>query len=467
MANVLVQDTSLTAIADAIREKNGSTDTYKPGEMAAAISEISVGSAAVVEELNITSNGTYTVPEGVDGYSPVVVNVPQGGAPSAEALKVSGNCSSRFAYNGWNKLIEDYGNQITTENITNAQSMFLNSNNLTSIPFEINVADKTSCYQMFYGCKNMITAPKINGKIGSADSMFSSANKLENIPDIECDNSTHYGSNYIFQNCFNLKELPYLYNFYPEGLNSMFHSCYNLREIPEDWVDTWNFNRAHTYTYAYSGASMFYYCYSLRKIPKKFLDNFGGKTTTSYYGMYSNTFSHCCSLDEVLNIPILDTAYTGNMFASPFYNSCRLKNITFAMNEDGTPKTANWKSQTIDLTTMVGYVAVESYKKYILDYNSGITADKEVKDDATYQALKNDPDWFTCDKYYSRYNHDSAVATINSLPDTSAYLAEKGGTNTIKFLSTSGSLTDGGAINTLTEEEIAVATAKGWTITLV
>jgi hypothetical protein len=123
----------------------------------------------------------------------------------------------------------------------------------------------------------------------------------------------------------------------------------------------------------------------------------------------------------------------------------------------------NWKSQTIDLNNnKVGYISTISN---ILNYNSGITADKEVKDDATYQALKNDPDWFTCDINYSRYNHDSAVATINSLPDTSAYLASAGGTNTIKFKGTAGSKTDGGAINTLTEEEIAVATAKGWTIT--
>jgi hypothetical protein len=63
---------------------------------------------------------------------------------------------------------------------------------------------------------------------------------------------------------------------------------------------------------------------------------------------------------------------------------------------------------------------------------------------------------------YSRYNHDSAVETINSLPDVSA-----GSGNTIKFEGAAGSLTDGGAINTLTEEEIAVATAKGWTVTLV
>lgn len=43
MANVLVQDSSLTSIANAIREKNGETTTYKPAEMAAAISAISTG----------------------------------------------------------------------------------------------------------------------------------------------------------------------------------------------------------------------------------------------------------------------------------------------------------------------------------------------------------------------------------------------------------------------------------------
>jgi hypothetical protein len=123
----------------------------------------------------------------------------------------------------------------------------------------------------------------------------------------------------------------------------------------------------------------------------------------------------------------------------------------------------NWTKQTIDLSYRVGYIEKNSYYlSYLLNYNSGITADKEVKDDATYQALKNDPDWFTKDLAYSRYNHDSAVNTINSLPDCSA----KGG-NTIKFKGAAGSKTDGGAINTLTAEEIAVATAKGWTVSLV
>ena len=35
-----------------------------------------VGADAVIQALTITANGTYTVPDGVDGYSPITVNVP-------------------------------------------------------------------------------------------------------------------------------------------------------------------------------------------------------------------------------------------------------------------------------------------------------------------------------------------------------------------------------------------------------
>ena len=165
-----------------------------------------------------------------------------------------------------------------------------------------------------------------------------------------------------------------------------------------------------------------------------------------------------------MEYPVNQTIKSTSNFFTSFCGRChRLKNLTFKTNSDGTPISASWSNQTIEFTDYVGWAI---NKSFILDYNSGITADKQVTDDATYQALKNDPDWFTTNVKYSRYNHDSAVATINSLPDTSAYLATAGGTNTIKFKGASGSKTDGGAINTLTEEEIAVAAAKGWTVTL-
>ena len=191
----------------------------------------------------------------------------------------------------------------------------------------------------------------------------------------------------------------------------------------------------------------------------------GNPYSSNGFSYYFNGFDSCYALDELINlqIPYTKAKWTSNAFNSTFNLCCRLKNVTFALN-DGAPYTVTWKSQVIDLYNYVGYFAS---KDHILKYNSGITADKEVTDDATYQALKNDPDWFTTKIEYSRYNHDSAVATINSLPDTSAYLASKGGTNTIKFKGAAGSATDGGAINTLTEEEIAVAAAKGWTCSFV
>lgn len=43
MANVVIDNTNLTNIATAIREKNGTQNTYKPSEMAAAIQAISAG----------------------------------------------------------------------------------------------------------------------------------------------------------------------------------------------------------------------------------------------------------------------------------------------------------------------------------------------------------------------------------------------------------------------------------------
>ena len=212
---------------------------------------------------------------------------------------------------------------------------------------------------------------------------------------------------------------------------------------------------------------MFFGCYSLRSFPMNIIKSGNPRVLYEKSNMYYS-FANCHSLDELINLPIPYTkaTWSNNAFGYTFYYCSRLKDIIFKTNDDGTPIIMKWKKQTIELSS-IGYCVQSSNKKYILNYNSGITADKEVTDDATYQALKNDPDWFTCDIKYSRYNHDSAVRTINSLPDTSAYLATAGGTNTIKFKGAAGSATDGGAINTLTETEIAVATAKGWTVTFV
>jgi len=77
MANVFVQNSTLQAIANAIRSKLGVQDTYKPAEMPAAIESISGGGSATLIEKSISANGTYNASsDSADGYSKVVVSVP-------------------------------------------------------------------------------------------------------------------------------------------------------------------------------------------------------------------------------------------------------------------------------------------------------------------------------------------------------------------------------------------------------
>ena len=366
-----------------------------------------------------------------DKMAQVIDDIPQ--APPDEAFLVTGNCMYRFSSGGWDWFINQYGDKITTKSVNNATYMFKDCL-ASSIPFDINLHQDTSNFsRMFAGCSNLTLAPSI---------------KLNLVNSVGTGSGVDFSS--ICDSCRNLRDAENIFN-------------HNELDILSSIKVTSSYS-CPNYGYLFSG------CFSLRQVPSWFYKLRISDESTAYPAaakhLYLYTFDNCYSLDEINDLPVLLTQgeQTANMFGN-LNNKCgRLKNLTFEKNEDGTPKVVKWKSQIMDLTQYVGYAFV---KTNVTGYNSGIAKDKEVTDDATYQALKNDPDWYTGNVNYSRYNHYSAVSTINSLPDTSAYLAASGGTNTIKFKGDAGSLTDGGAISELTEEEIAVATARGWTVTLV
>ena len=339
-----------------------------------------------------------------------------GGGIEIEPIVLSGRCDYACSGVMSGNYIKLFGNTVSTNNITTASYMFY-ENQLEEIPFDLNFGvNSIDISYMFHTAKNLKSLPKMSKTM-----------RISNI-------------------------------------DSMFRDCYRLRNIPEDIADDWNLLDINSNSWK-SLSYIFQNCYSLRNIPENLVKKIYTSSTSGGSQIFNNCFEGCRVLDELKGLPVHTTAMKNNMFNyfidDNFY---RIKDITFSLNDDGSVKTANWKNQTILLNSYVGY---SDSMPHMLGYNTGITAEKEVSDDASYQALKNDPDWFTLDVAYSRYNHDSAVRTINSLPDTSAYLTANGGTNTIKFNGAAGSKTDGGAINTLTEEEIAVATAKGWTVTLV
>ena len=72
---VLLTERHLEDIAEAIREKLASHDTYLPGEMADAILQIT-GDDPVLEPLTAMRNASYAPGAGVDGFDAVNVAVP-------------------------------------------------------------------------------------------------------------------------------------------------------------------------------------------------------------------------------------------------------------------------------------------------------------------------------------------------------------------------------------------------------
>lgn len=339
-------------------------------------------------------------------------------AVNPSLLALTGSMAYKFYQGCWDNFINLYGDKITTENITSMERTFQGSD-VKRIPFEINCDNGETYINMSNLC---------NG-----------ARELTDPP--------------IFNNCK------------PGSIQAMFQNCRNLRYFPEGYGEDWDWSWHTSQTGSSSGPkdSMFQSCYSLRQLPMG-LWKYGNPVLSATNTPLKNIYT-LYALDEMVDIPFPHTSTANNtsssmIFYNSFKNMSRIKNFTFA-SDIGAKK---WAKQTLDFTTYFGWCSSPSD---IINYNSGITINKRVEDDATYQALKNDPDWFTSDVAYSRYNHDSAVATINSLPDCSEYVATvSNGANIIKFKGAAGEKTDGGAINTLTDEEIAVAAAKGWTVTL-
>lgn len=361
---------------------------------------------ALTDQLTAIGNAIRTKTGGtalidLDDMPTEILSIGGGGiSPSSSDLTLTGDMSSAFLNGRFKWIFDLYPNIVSSSSITNAAQMF-KSYIGTVIPIDINLNNASMGY-MFQD-SSITTNPTFSGTTSGA-------------------------------------------------CNNMYENCNNLRTIPENVV-----NNLTVTSSTNNRQNMFRNCYSLKHIPTLMITkliNAGG----SINGNYNNAFQACYALDSINNLGVDIGTTTKNLFSSTFNNCSRLSSLTFE-TDNGTPYSRTWSNQAISLSQYVGYPVSASN---ITNYNSGLTSATQITDAASYASLKNNPDSWTADISYSRYNHDSAVATINSLPDVST-----GSSNTISFKGTSGSATDGGAINTLTTAEIAVATAKGWTVTLV
>lgn len=404
MAMKLINESSLVAIGNAIRAKNGSSDTYTPAEMVTAIGNISGGGEPV--EVLPSKLTTFNNVRGDYLFTSQVGKI----------------------------LLRNYLDELSFTNMQDMPYAFAEmgnngdyvGNGLLSYP-----TDLSSLHIYF---KDNTGSSGYDGYI-SLNYMFNQAHYIQYLPKFHFTNTGAYDCSY------------------------MFYGSKSILNI-DDFMNSLIFLN----TSQSKSQSMFQNS-SLKNIPHLEKLMYGGQITGSYSNntIYSQGFSYCYELQQLLNLPVFNPTdstknNTGNIFYNSFNNCSTLSRLVFN-TDNGTPIVARWSNQSINLGTSTNKMYIGYFQRIsnVLDSNIPV-----VTDQTTYEQYKNGV-YHTALVEYSRYNHDSAVETINSLPDTSAV---SNGTNKILFLGASGSATDSGAISNLTSAEIQVATDKGWTVNI-
>jgi hypothetical protein len=166
-----------------------------------------------------------------------IAEIETGGEIPEDVLTITGDCSYRFAYNGWNNFINKLGSKIKTKEISQGAAMFYESDELAEIPFDLNFSGGTMSI-MFYDCRSLKKLPKVSGVLA--------------------DETTFY---------------------------QMFYRCCLLKEIPDDWLDNVTFSTLKSSPNPFSNVKD---CYVIRSYPFKWFAKSPSPSSYTYYPWYNN-----------------------------------------------------------------------------------------------------------------------------------------------------------------------------------
>jgi hypothetical protein len=191
MSKVLIEESTLTSIANAIREKTATSSAIPVTNMNTMILNIEAG------------GGGESLPD--------------------EAFHITSSMAYKFMNGGWDWFIREYGNRITTEDIIEATHAFTGSG-IDEIPFSLNFstdAEWHGCASMLAGAGNLKVVPQINNfKPLQAVQLFNGCSHLREMPYVDIDFSymDNYGDPWSPQ------------------WSQLFGQCYSLRSIDPMWL---------------------------------------------------------------------------------------------------------------------------------------------------------------------------------------------------------------------------------------
>lgn len=353
--------------------------------------------------------------------------------------------------------------------LTEVKTKYKNNENLEFVPF---VAEPVSGVNLFTGCKYIKAVPEINLDGDNVYEMFRECENLITVPELNTENVIN--GSYMFRDCYNLESVPMFDTSKMTTTRAMFYDCKKLNKLP-----------LFDFSSSTDGAYMFKGCKSLREVP---FYNFSNLEST--YSMFQQsgivtipefdfskvttmyaTFYQCYNLESV---PEIKTSSVTN-FQQLFINCYALKNVAL-FDTSNANSFVSMFSGCYSLKTIPQFNTSKArFVNYMFQDCVGLT-DLPLLDfenvtqinaffgyyDITslirvggFKNLKIDWNDNTGLVKTPSINYDSIMNIINNLYDFRANGETT--TKTIKFNSKS--------VSKLSDEDIAVATSKGWKIT--
>ena len=474
MAKVIVEQSTLTNIANALREKLGTNETFRLSEMATAVSDIEAG----VAETPITaptSDRDYLYFQAEENGACVSMEMHLGWSYEFQ-YSTDGTSWNDWGYtSGINKVFNkitlahrgDYvfirskntfnptcsnsnylhfilgakrtkcgGNVMSllksdlsvTALVSNYQfyNLFGGCTYMTSAPKLPSTTLRSCCYQyMFNGCSMLKEAPNLPATTAQTycyANMFQNCASLTTAPTIALTSTADYCCSYMFNGCLSLVNAPAL-NSMTVGYNCyeyMFQNCYSLEVAPSLPATTVNpycyqymFNNCRLLTVAPNlpATTLKEYCYRYMFYNCVSLANPPEmKATTLYSYCCDYMFAYCSSLRE--SPELLSQNRVGNEYRYMFYKCSSLQKVTCHLLAYNVNSTNDWMNGVPASGIFIKNALNGSWSRN----SSGIPTGWTVVDYIDYFYVEN--------KYAGT---NTLTIEVNGTPDTSdlAYSTDK------------------------------------------